>query len=136
MSYVAWMDSGKLPREQVGLFIAGSILASAVATYLACWAGISGWRSGLTGVLTSGVIVAIPVLVPVLTVLRLHVIGETLRAFWVLPALALLALIARELAKVGAKVTRIASGVPHGGDLEYADQVTLGRAIEGRKSFG
>jgi recombination protein RecR len=34
------------------------------------------------------------------------------------------------------KVTRIASGVPHGGDLEFADQVTLGRAIEGRKSFG
>ena len=45
-------------------------------------------------------------------------------------------LIARELATVGVKVTRIASGVPHGGDLEFADQVTLGRAIEGRKSFG
>ena len=34
------------------------------------------------------------------------------------------------------KVTRIASGVPHGGDLEFADQVTLGRAIEHRRSFG
>jgi recombination protein RecR len=45
-------------------------------------------------------------------------------------------LIARELGSVGAKITRIASGVPHGGDLEFADQVTLGRAIEGRKSFG
>ena len=45
-------------------------------------------------------------------------------------------LIARELAPLGARVTRIASGVPHGGDLEFADQVTLGRAIEGRKSFG
>lgn len=45
-------------------------------------------------------------------------------------------LIARELQAVGARVTRIASGVPHGGDLEFADQVTLGRAIEGRKSFG
>jgi len=45
-------------------------------------------------------------------------------------------LIARELASTGIKVTRIASGVPHGGDLEFADQVTLGRAIEGRKSFG
>jgi recombination protein RecR len=45
-------------------------------------------------------------------------------------------LIARELGALGAKVTRIASGVPHGGDLEFADQVTLGRAIEGRKSFG
>jgi recombination protein RecR len=45
-------------------------------------------------------------------------------------------LIARELGALGVKVTRIASGVPHGGDLEFADQVTLGRAIEGRKSFG
>ncbi|MEO7329866.1 MAG: recombination mediator RecR [Minicystis sp.] len=45
-------------------------------------------------------------------------------------------LIARELQSLGTRVTRIASGVPHGGDLEYADQVTLGRAIEGRKSFG
>lgn len=44
--------------------------------------------------------------------------------------------IARELSALGVKVTRIASGVPHGGDLEYADQVTLGRAIEGRKNFG
>ncbi len=45
-------------------------------------------------------------------------------------------LVAREMAVLGVKVTRIASGVPHGGDLEFADQVTLGRAIEGRKSFG
>ena len=45
-------------------------------------------------------------------------------------------LLARTLAAAGAKVTRIASGVPHGGDLEFADQVTLGRAIEGRKSYG
>lgn len=45
-------------------------------------------------------------------------------------------LVAREMTALGAKVTRIASGVPHGGDLEFADQVTLGRAIEGRKSFG
>lgn len=45
-------------------------------------------------------------------------------------------LLARELGSLGARVTRIASGVPHGGDLEFADQVTLGRAIEGRKSFG
>ncbi|MDI3291680.1 recombination mediator RecR [Polyangium sp. 15x6] len=45
-------------------------------------------------------------------------------------------LVAREMASLGARVTRIASGVPHGGDLEFADQVTLGRAIEGRKSFG
>jgi recombination protein RecR len=45
-------------------------------------------------------------------------------------------LIAREFGATGVRVTRIASGVPHGGDLEFADQVTLGRAIEGRKSFG
>jgi recombination protein RecR len=44
-------------------------------------------------------------------------------------------LVARELAALGVRVTRIASGVPHGGDLEFADQVTIGRAIEGRKSF-
>jgi recombination protein RecR len=45
-------------------------------------------------------------------------------------------LIAREIGAVGIKVSRIASGVPHGGDLEFADQVTLGRAIEGRKTLG
>jgi recombination protein RecR len=32
-------------------------------------------------------------------------------------------------------VTRLASGVPHGGDLEFADQVTIGRAIEHRRRF-
>ncbi|MBC7173311.1 MAG: toprim domain-containing protein, partial [Polyangiaceae bacterium] len=32
-------------------------------------------------------------------------------------------------------VTRIASGVPHGGELEFTDQVTLGRALEGRKRY-
>ena len=31
------------------------------------------------------------------------------------------------------RVTRIASGLPVGGDLEYADEVTLGRAFEGRR---
>ncbi len=45
-------------------------------------------------------------------------------------------LLARELGRLGVAVSRIASGVPHGGDLEFADQVTLGRAIEGRKTFG
>lgn len=45
-------------------------------------------------------------------------------------------LLARTLGAAGVKVSRIASGVPHGGDLEFADQVTLGRAIEGRKSYG
>lgn len=44
-------------------------------------------------------------------------------------------LLARELAGRNVRVSRIASGVPHGGDLEFADQITLGRAIEGRKSL-
>jgi recombination protein RecR len=34
---------------------------------------------------------------------------------------------------LGMKVTRIASGLPVGGDLDYADEVTLGRALEGRR---
>ena len=41
--------------------------------------------------------------------------------------------LARLLKPVGLKVTRIASGLPVGGDLEYADEVTLGRALEGRR---
>lgn len=45
-------------------------------------------------------------------------------------------LLARELAESGAQVSRIASGVPHGSDLEFADQVTLGRAISGRRGAG
>lgn len=45
-------------------------------------------------------------------------------------------LLARELAAQGLRVTRIASGIPHGGELEFADQVTLGRAIDGRRSMG
>ena len=32
-------------------------------------------------------------------------------------------------------LTRLARGLPVGGDLEYADQITLGRALEGRQSF-
>ena len=42
-------------------------------------------------------------------------------------------LLKRELAHLNVSITRIASGVPHGGDLEYADEVTLGRAFEGRR---
>mgnify|MGYP000722016704 CR=1 FL=1 len=41
----------------------------------------------------------------------------------------------RLLAPLGITVTRIASGLPVGGDLEYADELTLGRALEGRRSF-
>jgi recombination protein RecR len=43
--------------------------------------------------------------------------------------------LARLLKPVGIKITRIASGLPVGGDLEYADELTLGRAIEGRRAI-
>jgi len=35
----------------------------------------------------------------------------------------------------GVRVTRLASGLPVGGDLEYADEVTLGRALAGRREM-
>jgi recombination protein RecR len=41
--------------------------------------------------------------------------------------------LARALGPLGIIVTRIASGLPVGGDLEYADELTLGRALEGRR---
>ncbi len=41
--------------------------------------------------------------------------------------------LARMLQPFGLKVPRIASGLPVGGDLEYADELTLGRALEGRR---
>jgi recombination protein RecR len=41
----------------------------------------------------------------------------------------------RQLAPVGLRVTRLARGLPVGGDLEYADAVTLMRAIEGRQEM-
>ncbi len=41
--------------------------------------------------------------------------------------------LARLLKPLGLKVTRIARGIPVGGDLEYADEVTLSRALEGRR---
>jgi recombination protein RecR len=37
------------------------------------------------------------------------------------------------LIPLGLEVTRLASGLPVGGDLEYADEVTLGRAFAGRR---
>ena len=40
--------------------------------------------------------------------------------------------LARQLRPLGLRVTRLASGLPVGGDLEYADELTLGRALEGR----
>jgi recombination protein RecR len=41
--------------------------------------------------------------------------------------------LARLIRPMGLRVTRLASGLPVGGDLEYADEVTLGRAFEGRR---
>ncbi|RKS75409.1 DNA replication and repair protein RecR [Motilibacter peucedani] len=41
--------------------------------------------------------------------------------------------LARMVKPMGLRVTRLASGLPVGGDLEYADEVTLGRAFEGRR---
>jgi recombination protein RecR len=43
--------------------------------------------------------------------------------------------LARMLVPMGLRVTRLASGLPVGGDLEYADEVTLGRAFEGRRQI-
>jgi recombination protein RecR len=42
--------------------------------------------------------------------------------------------LSRLLKPMGLTVTRLASGLPVGGDLEYADEVTLGRAFEGRRN--
>ncbi len=44
--------------------------------------------------------------------------------------------LARLLTPLGVSVTRLASGLPVGGDLEYADEVTLGKALEGRRTMG
>jgi recombination protein RecR len=38
------------------------------------------------------------------------------------------------LREFGLRITRLASGLPVGGDLEYADEVTLGRAFAGRRA--
>jgi recombination protein RecR len=43
--------------------------------------------------------------------------------------------LARRLSGLGVRVTRLASGLPVGGDLEYADEMTLGRALEGRREL-
>ena len=43
--------------------------------------------------------------------------------------------LSRLLKPLGMKVSRLASGLPVGGDLEYADEVTLGRAFEGRRTL-
>jgi recombination protein RecR len=43
--------------------------------------------------------------------------------------------LARLVKPLGVRVTRIASGLPVGGDLEYADEVTLGRALEARREM-
>ena len=43
--------------------------------------------------------------------------------------------LARLIKPLGVKVSRLASGLPVGGDLEFADEVTLGRAIEARREL-
>lgn len=43
--------------------------------------------------------------------------------------------LARTMRPLGVRVTRLASGLPVGGDLEYADEITLGRAIEARRAI-
>ena len=43
--------------------------------------------------------------------------------------------ISDRLKPLGIRVTRLAYGIPVGGDLEYADEVTLSRAIEGRQEL-
>jgi recombination protein RecR len=42
--------------------------------------------------------------------------------------------IAREIVPLGVTVTRLARGLPVGSDLEYADEITLGRALENRRA--
>ncbi|HKU41727.1 MAG TPA: recombination mediator RecR [Polyangiales bacterium] len=43
--------------------------------------------------------------------------------------------LSQELRPLGVRATRIASGLPHGGELEYTDQVTLARALDGRREL-
>jgi recombination protein RecR len=43
--------------------------------------------------------------------------------------------LARLIQPLGVRITRLARGLPVGGDLEYADAVTLGRALEGRQEM-
>ncbi len=43
--------------------------------------------------------------------------------------------LARLIKPLGVRVTRIAHGIPMGGDVEYADLATLGRALEGRREM-
>jgi recombination protein RecR len=43
--------------------------------------------------------------------------------------------LARELKPLGVRVTRLASGLPVGGDMDYADELTLGRALSGRSEI-
>ena len=43
--------------------------------------------------------------------------------------------ISRLLSPLGIKITRLAHGIPFGGELEYADEITLSRALEGRRDF-
>ena len=41
--------------------------------------------------------------------------------------------LSQTLRNLGVRISRLASGLPHGGELEYADPITLGRAFDGRR---
>jgi recombination protein RecR len=43
--------------------------------------------------------------------------------------------IVKQLQPLGIKMTRLARGLPIGGDLEYADEITISRALEGRSEY-
>ena len=61
-----------------------------------------------------------------------YLVSPEIYAWVILP---LLIFLARMLAELPVSVTRLASGLPVGGDLEFADEVTLGRAFAGRRSL-
>ena len=60
---------------------------------------------------------------------RYHVLGGVIDPIHEATA----AYLARMLSTMGVETSRLAMGLPMGGDLEYADSVTLGRALEGRR---
>ena len=76
-----------------------------------------------------------------LDALRQRVIEEGVKELilatpWTVEGEATALYISESLQDTGVQISRIASGVPHGGELEYTDQVTLGRALAGRQSVG
>ena len=65
---------------------------------------------------------------------RYHVLGGAINPLAGLgPGEATATYLSRMLVPLGIRLSRLASGLPVGGDLEYADEITLGRALEGRR---